>query len=237
VQKRLISILLLGAIGAFNANAGTYLEKLRDAVITAYGPELPALQQKLDKWNTEDAGFKKAMQDYYGIHSSIQVGEGIVIVSLQDRWRFVNRDLSRRAKIVSLVYLDWHPEEDSVKALVKDFEDGANEYISRSDYSSGQAIRQEITTLREEAGLNRKPFNDVELSQATSSTTSPETHGTSPSAEPMELRHCSGLSLWQERLCLQRLGAGVRASEDALARLGPVYMAPFEGGCRVAGYG
>jgi hypothetical protein len=73
----LIPILLLGAIGAFNANAGTYLEKLRDAVITAYGPELPALQQKLDNWNTEDAGFKKAMQDYYGIHSSIQVGEGI----------------------------------------------------------------------------------------------------------------------------------------------------------------
>jgi hypothetical protein len=163
VHKTLIPIFLIIAICAFRTNAATYLEKLRDDVLTASPLKLPALQQKLDKWDTEDAGFKKSMQDYYGIHASIQVGEGIVLVSLQDRWRFVNRDLDRRAKIVGLVYLDWHPEEDSVRTMVKDFDDEANEFIARSDYSGWQAIRQEITTLRAEAGLDRKPFNDVEV--------------------------------------------------------------------------
>jgi hypothetical protein len=127
--------------------------------------EMARFQQKLDQWDAQDAGFRKSMEDYYGPHSSIEFADGIVLVTMQDRWIFVNRDLQSRAKLVALVYLEWHPRSDAVRVAIKDFKSSAFTVLQRNEYSSDQALRDEYARTRAEAGLDRKPFNNLQWAE------------------------------------------------------------------------
>jgi hypothetical protein len=161
--KALAAIFIIGAVATFDANASTFLENLQ---VDADSTDSPFLRQLIE-YNisvrkAEDMGFITALEEYYGEHAFIEVDLGTVIVELLDKWRFVNRDLQRRAKIIGLSYLIWHPEDRDVTVCIRDYKNIATDSdILRNDLGDGNAIRKQIDNLTKEAGLDREPFNRV----------------------------------------------------------------------------
>ena len=161
--KLLIAIFIIGAVPTFKANASTYLETLQ---VDAHSTDSPFLRQLIEHninvRKAEDGSFTTSLREYYGEHSSIDVDLGTVIVELPDRWCFVNRDLQRRAKIIGLSYLIWHPEDREVTVNIHDYKDMAIEsHCLRININSENAIWEKIDTLTREAGFDREPLNRV----------------------------------------------------------------------------
>ena len=161
--KLLIAIFIIGAVPTFEANASTYLETLQVDADSTDSPFLrQVIEHNINVRNAEDGSFIASLQEYYGEHSCIEVDLGTVMVELPDRWCFVNRDLQRRAKIIGLSYLIWHPEDREVTVNLHDYKDVAIEsYRLRTNINGENAIWEEIDTLTKEAGFDREPLNRV----------------------------------------------------------------------------
>jgi hypothetical protein len=161
--KALVAIFLVGFGAIFEGNASTFLETLQ---VDADGTDSPFLRQLIEHnisvRKEEDRGFVTALQVNYGDHTTIEVDLGTVIIEVIDGWRFVNRDLKRRAKIIGLSYLIWHPEDRDITVCIHDHKEMAiDSYILRNNFSGENAIREKISNLIKEAGLDREPFNRV----------------------------------------------------------------------------
>ena len=160
-MKALVVMFLIGAIATFEVNASTFLETLQVDADSTDSPFLRQLiEHNIDVRKAEDRDFTTALQKYYGEHTTIEVDLGTVIVEVQDGWCFVNRELQRRAKIIGLSYLIWHPEDRDITVCINDHKEMAIEsYILRNNFSGENAIREKIDNLTKEAGLDREPFN------------------------------------------------------------------------------
>jgi hypothetical protein len=161
--KPLIAILIIASVLTFEANAGTYLETLRVDGDSTDSPLLRQLiEQNISVRKAEDGSFTTSLEEYYGEHVYIDVDLGTVIVELLDRWCFVNRDLKRRAKIIALSYLIWHPEDRDVTVYIHDYKDRATEsYFLRVNTSDENAIWEKMDTLTKAAGPDREPLDQV----------------------------------------------------------------------------
>jgi hypothetical protein len=163
LRRSLIAIFIMGALPIFEANASTYLETLQvDADSTDSQFLRQLIEHNINVRKAEDGSFTSSLQGYYGEHCSIDVDLGTVTVELPDRWCFVNRDLQRRAKIMGLSYLIWHPEDRDVTVYIHDYKGMATEsYFLHINSNGENAIWEEIDILTKEAGLDREPLNPV----------------------------------------------------------------------------